>query len=120
MLPFSGLQKMVLFKRLACDGANKTRNSEANLWNPNRNQIMSNNRIINIDNGATPPPPGPTTMQELLDSAQEDWKFKRKDEAFVKVLGALAMISQGVGTAMKTSEAAHKEVVELKARLPKE
>lgn len=79
-------------------------------------------RSINFEaaaNGA-PQPQGPQTMEDLLDSAQTDWKFKRKDEAFIKVLGALAMISQGVAQAMKVAELAHKEVAELKAKLAKE
>lgn len=59
-------------------------------------------------------------MEELLTSAQTDWKFKRKDEAFIKVLGALAMISQGTGSAMATAEAAMAEVEALKAKLAKE
>lgn len=57
-------------------------------------------------------------MTDLLNSAEQDWKFKRKDEAFIKVLGALAMISQGTGTAMKMSELAMQEVEALKAKLP--
>lgn len=76
-------------------------------------------RIIDIHDGPNgAPPPGPQTMEELLNSAETDWKFKRKDEAFVKVLGALAMISQGVATAMKTSEAALAEVQALKSKVP--
>lgn len=72
------------------------------------------NRPIHFENGAPPPPPPILTMEELINSAQTDWKFKRKDEAFAKVLGALALISQGTAQAMKTAEMALKEVEELK------
>lgn len=72
------------------------------------------NRPIHFENGAPPPPPPILTMEELLDSAERDWKFKRKDEAFAKVLGAMALISQGVAQSMKTAEMALKEVEELK------
>ena len=53
-------------------------------------------------------------MEELLNAAQTDWKFKRKDEAFAKVLGALALISAGTGKAIKTAEDALAAVEELK------
>lgn len=71
------------------------------------------NRPIHFENGAPPPPKPIQTMEELLDSAQTEWKCKRKDEAFVKVLGAMAMMSAGVAQAMKTAEAAVKEVERL-------
>lgn len=74
-------------------------------------------RIVIFNDPTNGAPQGPQTMEDLLNSAQTDWKFKRKDEAFIKVLGALAMISQGVAQAMKVAELAHKEVAELKAKL---
>lgn len=76
------------------------------------------NRIINIHDGPNgDQPQQPLGMEDLLNSAEKDWKFKRKDEAFVKVLGAMAMMSQGVAQAMKVAELAMKEVEELEARL---
>lgn len=53
-----------------------------------------------------PPVDKPKTMEELLGQAHNDWKFKRRDEAFMKVLNALAMMSAGVAKAMKDSEEA--------------
>lgn len=58
---------------------------------------MNNRTNGRIDD---PPPEKPQTMQELLDSAHNDWKFKRRDEAFMKVLNAMAMMSQGVAQCM--------------------
>lgn len=72
---------------------------------------MSNNRII-TPNGHPPEPDKPMTMQELLNSAHNDWKFKRKDEAFMKVLSAMALMSAGVAQAMKMAD-------EAKALIPK-
>jgi len=57
-------------------------------------------------NGAHAESTKPATMQDLLDSAHEDWKFKRKDEAFAKVLNAISMVSIGTAQCMKAVEAA--------------
>lgn len=65
-------------------------------------------RNNNIPTGTKPPDEAPETMQELLDKAHNDWKFQRKDQAFMRVLSALAMMSQGVAQAMTTSEQALK------------
>jgi hypothetical protein len=65
-----------------------------------------NNRIV-TPNGTTPfnpPSQKPESMADLLNSAHNDWKFKRKDEAFMKVLNALAMISTGTAQAMRAIE----------------
>jgi hypothetical protein len=51
-----------------------------------------------------PKPSPPTTMKQLLDRADHEWKFKRKDEAFVLVLNALAMMSEGVAQSLNEIE----------------
>ncbi len=56
------------------------------------------------NNGEPPPTEKPQSMEDLLGQAHNDWKFKRRDEAFMKVLNALAMMSTGVAQAMKTVE----------------
>ena len=79
------------------------------------------NRIINIHDGPNgTPPKQPIRMEDLLNSAQADWKAGHKQQAFVKVLGGMAMMSSGVAQAMKMAELAMKEVEALKAKPPKE
>jgi hypothetical protein len=70
---------------------------------------MSNKRIINIENGGPAMKPA-ETMEELLTSAEQDWKFKQRDRAFVKVLGAIAMMSQGIAMSIRSTEAAVRAV----------
>lgn len=43
-------------------------------------------------------------MQELLDSAFNDVKLHRRDAALIKILNAMAMMSQGVAHAMHAAE----------------
>ncbi len=57
-----------------------------------------------INNGEPPQQEKPQSMEDLLGQAHNDWKFKRRDEAFMKVLNALAMMSTGVAQAMKKTE----------------
>lgn len=61
-----------------------------------------------IPNGATPADDPPMTMEELLETAHKDWKLARKDNAFARVLTAIAMISQGTAESMKTANQAMK------------
>jgi hypothetical protein len=57
------------------------------------------NRIITNGDGK---PPLPQTMQELLDQAHNDIKFKRRDEAMFKILNAVSMVSVGTAQCMKS------------------
>ena len=57
------------------------------------------NRIITNGDGK---PPLPLTMQELLDQAHNDIKFKRRDEAMFKILNAISMVSVGTAQCMKS------------------
>lgn len=41
-------------------------------------------------------------MQELLDKAHNDIKFKRRDEAMLKIIDAISMISVGTAQCMKS------------------
>jgi len=59
------------------------------------------------------------TMQELLDRAAEEWKFKRRDEAFMLVLNAIAMISRGVGQALQKTEGTLELMKEMNEQLAK-
>lgn len=61
---------------------------------------------IEVPNGVPPPNDPPLTMQELLDRASNDWNLARKDACIMKLLSAMAMMSQGVAEAMKTSNQA--------------
>lgn len=56
------------------------------------------NRIIT--NGEANQPP--QTMQELLGKAHNDIKFKRRDEAMLKIIDAISMISVGTAQCMKS------------------
>lgn len=71
-------------------------------------------RVIHLDNGA---PTGPTTMAELLSAAEASWKAGEKQKAFITMLGAMAMMSQGVAQAMKASADLHRELAELKGKI---
>lgn len=59
---------------------------------------MSNRIITNGDVKSQPP----QTMQELLDKAHNDIKFKRRDEAMLKIIDAISMISVGTAQCMKS------------------
>lgn len=68
-------------------------------------------RIIKFEDGPNgTPPAGPMTMADLLTAAESSWKKGDRQRAFITLLGAVAMMSQGVAQAMKTSD-------DLKARL---
>lgn len=56
-------------------------------------------------------------MEELLNAAQAAWKAGAKQKAFMIVLGAMAMMSQGVAQAMKASADLHRELAELKGKI---
>lgn len=78
-------------------------------------------RIINIHDGPNgDPPKQPVQMEDLINSAELDWKAGHKQKAFITALGALSMISVGTAQAIKTAEFAVREVQALKAKLPKE
>lgn len=61
----------------------------------------------------------PITMQELLDRAAQEWKFKHRDEAFVLVLNAIAMISHGTGQALQKTEAVLELVKDMNEQMEK-
>lgn len=67
---------------------------------------MSDRNNGEIPTGAKPADDPPMTMEELLATAHKDWKLARKDQAFARVLTAIAMISQGTAEAMKTANQA--------------
>lgn len=67
---------------------------------------MSDRNNGEIPTGAKPAADPPMTMEELLATAHKDWKLARKDQAFARVLTAIAMISQGTAEAMKTANSA--------------
>lgn len=71
-------------------------------------------RILNIDNGT---PPGPTSMNDLLNAAESMWRAGDRQKAFITVLGACALMSQGVAQCIKNTEAALREVEALKAKI---
>lgn len=72
-------------------------------------------RIINIDNGTTQA--APATMNDLLNAAESMWKAGERQKAFITLLGAVAMMSQGVAQAMKTSADLHRELAEIKSKI---
>lgn len=72
-------------------------------------------RIINIDNGATPS--APTTMNDLLNAAEKSWKAGDKQRAFITLLGACALMSQGVAQCIRNTEDALKAVNDIKSKM---
>ena len=54
------------------------------------------NRILNQNGAPSSDPDEKLTLQQRLDICNKDWKFKRKDEAFVGLLNAVAFMSNGI------------------------
>lgn len=62
------------------------------------------NRILNQNGAPSSDPDEQLTLQQRLDICNKDWKFKRKDEAFVGLLNAVAFMSHGIAVMNQLTE----------------